>query len=366
MEKLYQRLLIFDGSHCLHRAICEPHLWEMKNYNGQRTGGVYGTLQTILKESGTFNYFPVVVFDGHLSKRRLDIYPNYKRYEEKQLLQESLEQPTEMELLQKEQREEYKIQREILKKILPSFGIPTIHLADWEGDDIIYILSRLTRDSVVVSDDKDLFQLFVDEPDMRCRIRRGMRDEFINGDWFRDNELSVNDFIARKALVGDPSDNIPSACFQVGEKTALGLYKLYTESKNVGFPKNEDELAVKCKEIGIPKRKAYLNFDENQFLTNLLLMDLSLVEKEITPELVNELNQVIEEHSNYSDFNYILDALQELEIRTFIPMNLANIVKRNKHHIKKDYNIDFRSIIEKNEKAEINNVPISKPQKTLF
>ena len=62
MEKLYQRLLIFDGSHCLHRAICEPHLWEMKNYNGQRTGGIYGTLQTILKESGTFNYFPVVVF----------------------------------------------------------------------------------------------------------------------------------------------------------------------------------------------------------------------------------------------------------------------------------------------------------------
>ena len=53
-NKLYQRLLIFDGSHCLHRAICEPHLWEMKNNEGQRTGGVYGTLQTILKESETF------------------------------------------------------------------------------------------------------------------------------------------------------------------------------------------------------------------------------------------------------------------------------------------------------------------------
>lgn len=131
-EKLYQRLLIFDGSHALHRSICEPHLWEMRNYAGQRTGGIYGTLQTILKESSTFNYFPVVVFDGHLSQRRLEIYPNYKKHEDKQLLQESLEQPTEMELLQREQREEYNRQREILKVLLPAFGIPTIHLTDWE------------------------------------------------------------------------------------------------------------------------------------------------------------------------------------------------------------------------------------------
>ena len=126
-EKLYQRLLIFDGSHALHRSICEPHLWEMRNYAGQRTGGIYGTLQTILKESSTFNYFPVVVFDGHLSQRRLEIYPNYKKHEDKQLLQESLEQPTEMENLR-----ELIIQSDILKVLLPAFGIPTIHLTDWE------------------------------------------------------------------------------------------------------------------------------------------------------------------------------------------------------------------------------------------
>lgn len=351
-NKLYQRLLIFDGSHCLHRAICEPHLWEMKNNEGQRTGGVYGTLQTILKESETFNYFPVVVFDGHLSQRRLDIYPNYKRNEDKKILNESVEQLTEMEQLQELQRQEYNTQREMLKVILPAFGIPTIHLTDWEGDDLIYVLSRITRDSIIVSDDKDMIQLIIDEPDLRCRVRRGMRDEFINMQWLKDNNLTTSEFIARKALIGDPSDNIPSACFQVGEKTALGLYKLYMEStKRVeGFPKNEDELSKICKELDIPKRKAYLNFNEDQFLKNVLLMDLSLVEKEITPTLLTELNNIIMTQSENTNISIINSALDELNIRTFMPEKLLKTVSDNKIYILKDDTTDFRAIQDTNVK----------------
>ena len=367
-EKLYQRLLIFDGSHALHRAICEPHLWEMKNFEGQRTGGVYGTLQTILKESSKFNYFPVVIFDGHLSQRRLDIYPNYKKFEDKQLLQESIENLTDMELLQKEQKEEYNRQREILKVILPAFGIPTIHLADYEGDDLIYILSLLTRDSIIVSDDKDMIQLVRDEEDNRCRVRRGMRDEFIDVRWFEDNGITKEEFIARKALIGDPSDNIPSACFQVGEKTALGLYKLYIESIKMvgGFPANEDELAAKCEAIGIQKRKAYLNFNEEQFLKNLLLMDLSLVKNEITPELIESINSVIVAHSNLKDTNLIKDAFNTLDIRVFLTNNLLNNVERNKHQIYKDYNINFRAIQEINTNATVGTVHNTNGPQKLF
>lgn len=363
MEKIYGRLLIFDGSHALHRSISEPHLWEMKNFEGQRTGGVYGTLQTIQKECTTFNYFPVVVFDGHLSQRRLEIYPNYKRHEEKQLLQESLEQLTEVELLQREQREEYNRQREILKILLPAFGIPVIHLEDWEGDDLIYILSKLTKDSVIVSDDKDLIQLVTDNEDRRCRIRRGMRDEFIGLNWFNENEITQDEFVARKALVGDPSDNIPSACFQVGEKTALGLYKLYQETLG-NFPKDENQLAESCKKFDIPKRKAYLNFDEDQFLKNMLLMDLSLVEKEITPELVQELDDIILKQSEYRNSETINDVLQELEIRTFLPINILDRVDVNRRYIK-DLNTDFRGIVEIN--SQSTSATTYKPtQKKLF
>lgn len=324
INPVYGRMLIFDGSHALHRSLCQPELWDMRNSEGQRTGGVYGVLNTILKESSTYNYFPVVVFDGKLSERRLKIHPNYKHFQERQMLLECEHTFTEEELLEQEHRREYNTQREILKKLLPAFGIPVLHFDKWEGDDIIYVLSKLSKDSVVVSDDKDLIQLVCDTPERRCRVRRGMRNEFIDKTYFIENNMTRQEFVAYKAIVGDPSDNIPSACFQVGEKTAPGLYKLYTESMTRigGFPKNEDELSVRCKEIGLSKRKAYLNFDENQFLTNVLMMDLNLVDDDIDNTLLEDIQNQIAKQYNIIDGDLIRQILNSLDIKSFIINNL--------------------------------------------
>ena len=337
MEQVYGRLLIFDGSHALHRNLCEPHLWEMKNSKGERTGGIFGVLNTLLKECQLYNYAPVVVFDGRLSKRRLDIYPNYKHHLDKQMLLENNQVLTEAEIFQQEQREEYNRQREILKPLLQSFGIPVLHFDNWEGDDIIYILSKLCKDSIVVSDDKDLLQLIRDDESGKCRVKRGMRDEFVDIKYFTENNSSVNEFIACKAIVGDQSDNIPSSCFQVGEKTAQGLYKLYTESirKVGGFPKNEEELDKMCKEIGISKRKAYLNFDENQFLTNVLLMDLGFVETQDLKddmETINDIVANIDRDMQRTDIETIKEILTECEIKTFIINNLLDSVKSTRKY----------------------------------
>lgn len=326
MELQFNRLLIFDGSHALHRAICEPHLWEMRNHNGDKTGGIYGVIQTIIKESATYNYYPVVVFDGHLSQRRLEIYDNYKRHADKQLLQECVEELSEAELLEMEHRREYNTQREILKKILPAMGIPVLHLEHWEGDDIIYLLTQITKDSIVVSDDKDLIQLVCDTPERRCRVRRGMRDEFIDIKYLADNCINQNEFVACKAIVGDASDNIPSACFQVGEKTALPLYKIYQScvANATSFPQDENSLGVICKQLGLSKRKAYLNFNEEQFLKNLLLMDLALVEQDASSELISNLVNMVTEMCVESNGNLVSDILNYLEIRTINFTNLYN------------------------------------------
>lgn len=335
IKSIYERLMIVDGSHLLHRSICEPHLWEMTSLDGQKTGGVYGTLQSLLKETNNYQYFPVVVFDGHLSQRRLSIYPNYKRNEEKQLLTESVNTLSETELLQKQQKYEYNQQREILKVLLPSFGIPTIHLPDWEGDDIIYILTLLTKDSIVLSDDKDLIQLVCKDNDRQCCVRRGMRNEFIDMKWFEDNNLTRDNFVACKAIVGDPSDNIPSACFQVGEKTAPTLLKLYQESNTRlgGFPKDEKELESKCKEINIPKRKAYLNFNEEQFLNNIKLMDLNYVKNEIDYDLINQLDETIINTAGINNVEIIQNVLDSLNIKGFIANNLLNNISRSLRYI---------------------------------
>ena len=324
INSLYERLMIVDGSHLLHRSICEPHLWEMKNSDGQRTGGIFGTLQSLQKETSLYQYYPVVVYDGHLSQRRLNLYDNYKRNAEKQLLTENVNQMSELEQLKREQKYEYNQQREILKVLLPNFGIPVIHLSDWEGDDIIYILTQLTKDSIVLSDDKDLLQLVCDESNRKCCVKRGMRNEFIDMNWFKDNDLTIDDFIARKAIVGDPSDNIPSACFQVGEKTAPGLYKLYVESKNC-FPKTEEELTKLCKNTNIPKRKAYLNFNEEQFLNNVLLMDLRFVDNYIDNTLLDQI--ITEIDTSLINTQGIEDLLSRFEITSFNTKELIDKVK---------------------------------------
>ena len=335
INSLYERLMIVDGSHLLHRSICEPHLWEMKNNDGQRTGGIFGTLQSLQKETSLYQYYPVVVYDGHLSQRRLNLYDNYKRNAEKQLLTENVNQMSELEQLKREQKYEYNQQREILKVLLPNFGIPVIHLSDWEGDDIIYILTQLTKDSIVLSDDKDLLQLVCDESNRKCCVKRGMRNEFIDMNWFKDNDLTIDDFIARKAIVGDPSDNIPSACFQVGEKTASALIELYTKSKAMvsRIKKNEKELDEKCKTIGISKRKAYLNFNEEQFITNIKLTDLRYVQNEITSDLIITLNESITENIGYTNISNINQILSTLDIQTFIPRNLLNNLERSIKYI---------------------------------
>lgn len=323
MDQLFNRILIFDGSYALHRSLSVPNNWDMINSKGKRTGGIFGTLRTIQKELKDYNFFPVVVFDGGLSKRRLDIYPNYKRNLERQALLECKEEDkTEEQLLDEEFRREYSTQRNDLIQLLPLFGIPCIRLDQWEGDDLIYIISRVTKNSIVVSDDKDLIQLIRALPNAElrtCRIRRPLRNEFLDMQSLKDKGLNIEEYIGCKSIVGDPSDNIPSACFQVGEKTAPGLFELYkkvTETNSI-FPENEDQLTKACKQFNIQKRKAYLNFNETQFLNNLLLTDLSLVDNEINDDLLNNLYNSILEQSCYNNIVDIANLLNDLEIRTF-------------------------------------------------
>ena len=55
MEIKYNKLLIIDLSHMLHRSIAQPNLWEMRNVKGTRTGGVFGTLNSLLNMSKSFS-----------------------------------------------------------------------------------------------------------------------------------------------------------------------------------------------------------------------------------------------------------------------------------------------------------------------
>lgn len=337
----YNRLLIFDGSFVLHRALSVPNNWDMITSYGKRTGGIFASLRTFMKELKLYNYSPVVVYDGGLSKRRLQIYPNYKRTLDKQELYESEHVLTEEEQLQLEFRREYNTQRNDLIPIIRDLGIPVINIKDWEGDDIIYILSRICKDSIIISEDKDLIQLVCDN-DIRCRVKRPIHEELIDCNYLKDNNIDISTFVACKAICGDGSDNIPSACYQVGEKTAPALYKLYKESLNrLGmFPSNEQQLTKLCEECNIPKRKAFLNFNENQFLSNILLMDLKLVDEYIDDSILSSIYTEID--TNYFNTSDLQTKLNTFEINNFNTSDMLNKVKVLKDL--KDLNIDLQHI----------------------
>ena len=216
----------------------------------------------------------------------------------------------------------------MLEELLPAFGIPVLHFQDWEGDDIIYILSKMCKNSIVVSDDKDLLQLIREDNTGKCRVRRAMRDEFWDIQSLKEKDMDINKYIACKAIVGDGSDNIPSACFQVGEKTAPDLYKLYEDvciRRGLPFPTTEEDLAIRCKEVNISKRKAYLNFNENQFLINESLTNLQLVDEEIDENLLKTIYQDVNNSVNKVNNDLILEKFTEYQ---FNSLNQSDLVDR--------------------------------------
>ena len=123
--------------------------------------------------------------------------------------------------------------------------------------------------------------------------------------------------------------------FGVGEKTALGLYNLYCKctETNKPFPIDEKQLAECSKLFDTPKRKAYLNFDINQFYTNVLLMDLRLVESDINDDVLNQINTAIVDRNMYTDYEKAGSILESLDINTFNSNGLINNINRNKSHI---------------------------------
>lgn len=329
LDIVFNRLLLIDGSYFLHRMLSQPNQWELETTTGKKTGGIYGCIKSIYKEMQTYNYYPVVVFDGGLAQRRLEVYSNYKRNEEKQLLLEctSLEEKTEQQLLDEAFMREYRTQRKDIIEILHDLGIPCIRIDGWEGDDLLYILSNMTKDSIIISDDKDLIQAVYEDENRRCRIWRTMHEEMWDVNTLKEKGLDAWQYINIKAIIGDPSDNIPSACYGVGEKTANGLLKLYESCNKFAatFPTTEEDLAIKCKNYDIPKRKAYINFDEEQFKINMELMNLLLVEKDISTDFVNALSDEIIVESRMADEYAALDKQRTLEMYS---VDIKGIMKR--------------------------------------
>ena len=271
-----KNIAIIDGSYMLHRVMKQPALFNLRNKKLERTGGIFGFFQTLQKEIKLTTYYPIVCWDEGQSNRRLKIYPNYKKHEDKKndTTIKSFSEMTEDEL-DEDYAYNYKLQRSKIIMILDALGIPSLLFPHVEGDDLMYWLSKHCNKSKVITDDKDLLQLLSDN----CVVRRPMHNTTIKlNDFLQENNFnSINDFVKQKALCGDSSDNIPGACYRVGEKTSNDFFKVYeslNQNENIDIINDETQLKNYCKSNNLPYKKAFINFNLQQYLDNLNLVDL--------------------------------------------------------------------------------------------
>lgn len=289
-NKIFKKLLIIDGSYQLHRNLKVDHLFDLSDDEGHCTGGIFGTIRLINAEIRKTDAFPVVVFDNGLSRRRLEVDPTYKHANERQINDDEVLTPDEA---REDYITQYRFSRSMLTEMLPLFGIPVIKMVPWEGDDLMYIISKLSQQSTILTDDRDLLQLLAPN----VNVRRPKADELYTLERFREETgyKHMYEFVMQKAICGDGSDNIAGSCSGVAGGTAPALIKILenTIMQNKNLPKDEKELRTLCENLQIKYKKAFLNFDRQKYENNLQLVDLNLVDNDIDEQLVDSITSII-------------------------------------------------------------------------
>lgn len=330
------KILIVDGSYMLHRGLKQENIFNLRNSYGMRTGGVYAFLQMLQKElnRNITNYFPIVCWDDGLSSRRLAVYDNYKKHRD-HLEDPSRKLPSQMtdEELDEDYVYNYHQQRSLIIETLNNIGIPSLLFRHTEGDDLMKWLVEHSEKSIIISDDKDMVQLL----SPTCKIRQPMKDRVLVYDTFMsENEFTdIQEFINEKCVLGDSSDNIPSSCKGVGEKSVKDLLKFVNLVE--GFTPNDDDDKIKeyktlAESHGFKFKKAFLNFNNTQFLKNIELIDLKKVkDSEYKHEAIYERISTIYKNENLKG---LFSKLHELEIRNIDITGLCESVAMSKVNVK--------------------------------
>lgn len=211
------KLILIDGNNIIYRAFFA--MPPLTNTAGQQTNAVYGfttMLLRLLEEHKPTHM--IVAFDAGKITFRHEGYEDYKGGRQK----------TPPELSE---------QFPLLKELLKGLGVPQFEIAGYEADDIIGTISREAdaagRQVMIVSGDKDMLQL-ASEHTTIALVRKGVTEvELYGPKQIRDKyDLTPEQIIDLKGLMGDASDNIPGVP-GVGEKTALKLLQQFGSVEGV-------------------------------------------------------------------------------------------------------------------------------------
>jgi DNA polymerase-1 len=234
-----EKLVIIDGNSLINRAFYALPL--LSNTRGEFSNGVYGFANILIKAILEIKpKYIAVALDYGKKTFRNDLFKDYK----------GKRKPT---------PEELKSQFPILKKMLSAMNVTFIEKQNFEADDILGTLTKLfDTQNIIVTGDRDALQLVNDNTEIWLTKKGITEVKAINKDnFFEEYGLNPDQVTDLKALMGDPSDNIPGVA-GVGEKTALELMQTYHSLDNVY--KNIENVKGKLKEkLLADKDMAYLS-----------------------------------------------------------------------------------------------------------
>ena len=213
-----EKLVLIDGHSILHRAFYGVP--DLTNTEGLHTNAIYGFLNIMFKilDEEKAQYL-AVAFDLSAPTFRHKIYAEYKG-------------------TRKAMPEELREQVPVIKEVLTAMEIPLLQKEGYEADDLLgTIAKRMEKDGLVVSvisGDRDLLQLATDK--IKIRIPKTKRtgteiEDYNTEDVIEKYQVTPQQFIEVKALMGDTSDNVPGLP-GVGEKTATKLIVQYGSVEN--------------------------------------------------------------------------------------------------------------------------------------
>ena len=196
------RLVVIDGANAIYRAFFAiPNL---RAPDGVPTGAAYGFVTMLIKVLREENPTHIAIAsDAPGGSFRRRIYPEYKAGRDAQ-------------------PEDLTAQLPLIAELCEAFGVRMIEAPDFEADDIIATLVGIApaRSEVrIVSTDKDLMQLVRPGVELLDSMKGRRIDSAAVEERFG---VSPDQLLDLRALVGDPSDNIPGVK-GIGEKGAAKL-----------------------------------------------------------------------------------------------------------------------------------------------
>lgn len=211
------KLILIDGNSLLFRAYFAMR--PMVTSKGMHTQGVFAFVNMLNKIINDYQPSHIAVaFDMKGGTFRHDVYKEYKAGRLK----------TPPELLS---------QIPMMHEVLEAMNIAVMELPQYEADDIIgTVAARAEKDgldTLIISGDKDELQLVGEHVNVLIN-KRGMSDfDLYDLDAMKERyDLTPEQFIDLKGLMGDSSDNIPGVP-GIGEKKGIALLEQYGSLENL-------------------------------------------------------------------------------------------------------------------------------------